>query len=379
MSKKIYSQAEIQALRNNPNVKSVTEKGITYSSEFKIKAIKQSKQGMKSTQIFELAGLPSHLIGKGKSDQSLSRWKRLYKDHGEDVLLQETRGSKNNGPYGPRKQLSLQEVLDKANARIAYLEGNLELIKKLEQHKRSVKNDKRNDLSEQERFRLINQIIRENQLAGMVNHLCDLARVSKSGYYYWLNSSDKRAERDRNDWEDFQLLYRIFLDKKKCGIDEIKMALETEHDVVMNHKKIRRILRKNDIISSIRAAKPYRKMMKVTQENATKKNLVNRQFDQGIPYKVFLTDITYLPYGSGQWAYLSAVKDGATGEIVAHHFSTSLKMNLVYETLDKLNNVIKDIPVMERYIHSDQGVHYTYPVFQEKVLYRLHPSHLDSF
>src|SRR5699024_5845022 len=150
MSKKIYSQAEIQALRNNPNVKSVTEKSITYSSEFKIKAIKQSKQGMKSTQIFELAG--------------------------------------------------------------------------------------------------------------MVNHLCDLAGVSKSGYYYWLNSSDKRAERDRNDWEDFQLLYRIFLDKKKCGIDEIKMALETEYDVVMNHKKIRRILRKNNIISSIRAAKPYRKM-----------------------------------------------------------------------------------------------------------------------
>src|SRR5699024_6917495 len=57
-------------------------------------------------------------------------------------------------------------------------------------------------------------------------------------------------------------LYRIFLDKKKCGIDEIKMALETEYDVVMNHKKIRRILRKNNIISSIRATKPYRKMMK---------------------------------------------------------------------------------------------------------------------
>ncbi|WP_413539600.1 hypothetical protein [Aerococcus viridans] len=78
MSKKIYSQADIQALRNNPNVKIVTEKSITYSSEFKIKAIKQSKQGMKSTQIFELAGLPSHLIGKGKSDQSLSE--KIKKD-----------------------------------------------------------------------------------------------------------------------------------------------------------------------------------------------------------------------------------------------------------------------------------------------------------
>lgn len=43
MSKKIYSQAEIQALRNNPNVKSVTEKSITYSSEFKIKAAPMSR------------------------------------------------------------------------------------------------------------------------------------------------------------------------------------------------------------------------------------------------------------------------------------------------------------------------------------------------
>ena len=68
MSKKLYSQAEIHVLRNNPNVKSVTEKSITYSSEFKVKVIKQSKQGMKSAHIFELAGLPSHLIGKGKSD-----------------------------------------------------------------------------------------------------------------------------------------------------------------------------------------------------------------------------------------------------------------------------------------------------------------------
>lgn len=367
MSKKIYNQSEIKNLENNPNIKSVTERSITYSSEFKTKAIKQSLQGMTATQIFELAGLPFRLIGEGKANQSLSRWKKLYKRHGEDILLQETCGTGQSGSYGSRGQLSLEEALEKANARIAYLEGNLELVKKLELHERSVKNDRKNDLTKQERFELINQIIRENQLVGMVNHLCNLAGVSRSGYYYWLSSSYKRNECERNDWEDFQLLYRVFLDKKKCGIDEIKMALENEYSIIMNHKKIRRIMRKNAIISTIRAAKPYRKIMKATQENATKKNILNRQFNHNMPYKVFLTDITYLPYGSGQWAYLSAVKDGSTGEIVAHHFSTSLKMNLVYETLDKLNDVIKDMPLMDRYIHSDQGIHYTYPVFQEKV------------
>ncbi|EAG4887062.1 IS3 family transposase, partial [Listeria monocytogenes] len=103
-----------------------------------------------------------------------------------------------------------EEALEKANARIAYLEGNLELVKKLELHERSVKNDRKNDLTKQERFELINQIIRENQLVGMVNHLCNLAGVSRSGYYYWLSSSYKRNECERNDWEDFQLLYRVF-------------------------------------------------------------------------------------------------------------------------------------------------------------------------
>ncbi|EJE7419466.1 IS3 family transposase, partial [Listeria monocytogenes] len=58
LSKKIYNQSEIKNLENNPNIKSVTERSITYSSEFKTKAIKQSLQGMTATQIFELAGLP---------------------------------------------------------------------------------------------------------------------------------------------------------------------------------------------------------------------------------------------------------------------------------------------------------------------------------
>ncbi|EAD4917206.1 IS3 family transposase, partial [Listeria monocytogenes] len=45
LSKKIYNQSEIKNLENNPNIKSVTERSITYSSEFKTKAIKQSLQG----------------------------------------------------------------------------------------------------------------------------------------------------------------------------------------------------------------------------------------------------------------------------------------------------------------------------------------------
>lgn len=365
MSKKIYTEQEIEILKRNPNVKNVSSKSITYSADFKIRAVKQSQNGMTSTVIFENAGLPEELVGKEKAHQSLKRWKKSMKIAGEEGFYNEKRG-KTAGPTGSQN-VSLEEQLAEANARIAYLEGNLELVKKLELQERSVKNGKGIVLRTHERYELINHIIREYQLKGMVKHLCEIAGVSRSGYYYWLNNEAARFGKYEQDSNDFELLHQVYLEKKKCGVEEIKMALEEEYGIVMNHKKIRRILRMHGVISPIRTAKPYRKIMKATQEHHTKKNLVDRNFNRGIPYKVLLTDITYLPYGNGQMAYLSAVKDGATGEIVAHHFSTSLKMDLVYQTLKKLDSVTRDIPETERYLHSDQGFHYTHPTYQKNV------------
>lgn len=365
MSKKIYTNNEIEILQNNHNVKSVSPKSITYSPSFKVKAVKQSERGMTSTVIFENAGLPESLVGKGKPHQCLSRWKKKMELKGEESFQNETRGKGTRAKGKPKG--SIEDQLEEANARIAYLEGNLDLVKKLEMQERSVKNGTESTLKTSERYELIDSIIREYRLTRMVTHLCEVADVSKSGYYYWKNSEATRYKKYVQDSNDFELLHQVYIEKKKCGVDGIKMALEAEYDIVMNHKKIRRILRMYGIISPIRKAKPYKKMMKATQEHQTKKNIIDRDFDRGTPYKVLLTDITYLPYGKGQMAYLSAIKDGATGEIVAHHFSTSLKMNLVNRTLKKLELVTNDIPETERYIHSDQGFHYTNPTFQQNV------------
>lgn len=365
MSKKLYTEYEIEILQKNPNIKAVSTRSITYSPAFKLKAVNQSKSGMTSTVIFESAGLPESLVGKGKPTQCVKRWKKRLEMSGEKGLLNETRGK---GTRSREKQKgSVEDQLEEAKARIAYLEGNLDLVKKLEIQERSVKNEKENGLKISERYELIDSIIREYRLKGMVKYLCKIAEVSRSGYYYWKNNEATRYKKYEQDSNDFELLHQVYIEKKKCGVEEIKMALDAEYDVVMNHKKIRRILRLHGIMSPIRKAKPYKKMMKATQEHQTKKNLVNRDFDRGTPYKVLLTDITYLPYGKGQMAYLSAVKDGATGEIVAHHFSTSLKMNLVYRTLEKLECITSDIPETERYLHSDQGFHYTNPTYQSNV------------
>jgi transposase InsO family protein len=143
------------------------------------------------------------------------------------------------------------------------------------------------------------------------------------------------------------------------------MVLENDYYVTMNHKKIRRIMRKFNLVAKVRfQAQPYKKIAQATQEHKTCPNVLNRQFDQKEPRKVLLTDITYLYYGSGQPAYLSCVKDGATREIVAYHLSTSLKMDLVYQTFVKLSESLNGLIHPEGILHSDQGFHYTHPEFQ---------------
>lgn len=71
----------------------------------------------------------------------------------------------------------------------------------------------------------------------------------------------------------------------------IKMRIERVDGIIMNHKKIRRLMRKYNLTATIRRANPYRKMAKATQQHQTCPNLLNRRFDQGEPEKVLLTDI----------------------------------------------------------------------------------------
>ncbi|MCZ0829158.1 IS3 family transposase, partial [Brevibacillus laterosporus] len=78
----------------------------------------------------------------------------------------------------------------------------------------------------------------------------------------------------------------------KAGALVIRMRLDSEDGVIIDHKKIRRLMRKYKLVAIIRQANPNRKLAKATQEHQTCPNLLQRQFDQGEPEKVLLTDIT---------------------------------------------------------------------------------------
>ena len=204
----------------------------------------------------------------------------------------------------------------------------------------------------------------------MITHLCEVSGVSRSGYYnYFTNKSkitrDALAKADELVRDNILKAYN-FKGRKK-GARQIKMTLEGEFRIVYNLKRIRRVMKKYNIICPIRKANPYRRMMKATREHSVLPNSLKRNFKQDIPGKVLLTDITYLFYGKGQEAYLSTIKDASTNEILAYNVSDSLKLDIATDTIHKLKKNRSIKLHKDAFIHSDQGGHYTSPVFQKLV------------
>jgi putative transposase len=183
-----------------------------------------------------------------------------------------------------------------------------------------------------------------------VHVLCSFARVSRSGYYKWLLQAD---ERDR-DYPDFLRIKQVFdKSKRKFGWRTIKMRLPD-----MNHKKIQRIMRKYGLVAKVRRKNPYRAMHKKTIEHRVFPNALQRAFKQNQPLMVFCTDITYLHFLQG-FAYLSVVKDIASGEVVAWNVSLHMDMLLVTKTIQSMPPALHEHAL----VHSDQGFHYSNPLF----------------
>ena len=119
-------------------------------------------------------------------------------------------------------------------------------------------------------------------------------------------------------------------------------------------------MNKYNLTAKIRKRNPYKTIMKKTAEHRTFENKLDRNFSPTIPHKVFCTDITYIPYNH-RFAYLSVVKDIATGEVVAWHLLPYITMELVLKTIEQME------PYQNATIHSDQGFHYTNPEYIRRV------------
>lgn len=210
------------------------------------------------------------------------------------------------------------------------------------------------------KFEIIHEVLSKNDNVLSVAMLCDIAGVSRSGYYRWVNAADQRAEMEEKDRVDFEMLLAAYTHRGyDKGARSIYMTLlHQEPPVVMNLKKIRRLMKKYGLVCNIRKANPYRRMAKTIKTNNVADNLLKRKFTSYGPRMVLLTDITYIPY-NGVFCYLSTILDAYTKQILAYVLSESLEVDFVLQTVNKMVEEYGVSLKTETMIHSDQGCHYT--------------------
>ena len=135
MSKKLFTEEEVEILSKNKYVKKVSAKGITYSDEFKIIFIEENQKGKFPRQIFEECGFNIDILGMKRIESSGKRWRSAFRRNGVSQL-QDTR--KYNSGRHTEKNLSIEEKYKKLQAKIKLLEAENELLKKLKMLERSV-------------------------------------------------------------------------------------------------------------------------------------------------------------------------------------------------------------------------------------------------
>lgn len=210
------------------------------------------------------------------------------------------------------------------------------------------------------KFELIFRTLQEPDNRLSVSDLCSIAGVSRSGYYNWVAAAPIREAREIQDLADFELIVNAYqfrgYDK---GIRGIHMRLlHLNPPIVMNTKKIQRLMRKYHLFCPIRKANPYRRMAKAIRTNHVADNLLQREFRAYGPRKVLLTDISYIPY-NGSFCYLSIILDAYTKQVLSYVLSESLEIDFVLLTVEQLIEK-HGIDLSEKtLVHSDQGCHYT--------------------
>lgn len=191
-----------------------------------------------------------------------------------------------------------------------------------------------------------------------IEKMAQVLRVSKSGYYKYLNwTESKRARENRVLLDEIRQIYEK--NRQVYGSPRIHIALK-QQGYKYSRTRIARLMRINQIQSKTR-----KKWKRTTQSKKGAKvapNHLDQNFEISHPKKVWASDITYVPTQEG-WLYVAVVMDLFSRKIVGLSMDKNLETCLVTNALKQaLFSCSIGTDLLH---HSDRGCQYTSREFKE--------------
>jgi transposase-like protein len=128
MNRRTFNQEQRVVIENNSSVQKCSDTTITYTKEFKLKALKQYEEGISPTEIFREAGFEMQLIGAETPRRSIGRWREIYRIKGMGGIETDARGRTGR----PKKKWNTNtEKIQYLEAQVAYLKAENDFLAKL--------------------------------------------------------------------------------------------------------------------------------------------------------------------------------------------------------------------------------------------------------
>ena len=146
------------------------------------------------------------------------------------------------------------------------------------------------------------------------------------------------------------------------GYRRIADEYNATHEKQYNLKRFYRLVHMVGLLAVIRRKRPaYRR----STPEVTAENILNRDFSASTVNEKWCTDVTEMKYGpNGEKAYLSAILDLKSRDIVSFAMGRHNNNQLVFDTLDL---AIAKYPGARPLFHSDRGYQYTSRQFRAKL------------
>jgi transposase InsO family protein len=185
-----------------------------------------------------------------------------------------------------------------------------------------------------------------------VTVLCEVMRVSRSGFYDYMDRF--KNPKDRSDETALQRRIKEIFDQSRGSYGSRRVAKQLKDEGhQIGRYKVRRIMRQ----MGLRAKTPRRFKLTTDSRHSfpVAPNVLNRNFEVNAPNKVWTADITYVWTFNG-WLYLAVIMDLYSRQIVGWAMDKRMKKQLVLDALAMAYWQRK--PLKGLLHHSDRGSQY---------------------
>ena len=185
-----------------------------------------------------------------------------------------------------------------------------------------------------------------------LTHQCELLDLSRSTAFY---QSHRDRQRQVFELKLLSLLDQLYTEQPTRGRYGMVDALAQEHGIVVNHKRIRRLMQKLGIEAIY--PKPCKNTSMADKQHLKYPYLL-RNMDITQPDQVWCADITYIRLNGG-FVYLAVVMDWYSRCVLCWELSNTLDASFCVEALQKALAISRRPEIF----NTDQGSQFTSEAF----------------